>query len=585
MTTMLTGEPVPALQSLPKCPTGILGFDELTQGGLPRGRPSLVCGGPGCGKTLMAMEFLIRGIRDYDEPGVFVSFEERPEDLAANVRSLGFDLAALEADRKLLVDYVHVDPTEIDETGEFDLEGLFVRLGHAVDSVGARRVVLDTIESLFAGLSNHAILRAELRRLFRWIKNRGLTAIITCERGDGRLTRHGLEEYVSDCVVLLDHRVTDQLSTRRLRIVKYRGSSHGTDEHPFLIDDQGFSVLPVTSATLQYSVSDERVSSGVPALDEMLGSGKGFYRGSAILVSGTAGTGKTSLAIHFARAACLRGERCLYVAFEEAPGQLSRNMRSIGVDLESLEREGSLRMHAARPTVYGLETHLAQLGRLLQNFQPDAVVIDPISNLDQAGSLEGAGKTMVRLLDLLRRQGTTTFLTHLTNARDPLESTSIGVSSVVDTWLLLRDTEVSGERNRTLTILKSRGMAHSNQVREFLLTGDGIALVDAYIGTEGVLTGSARLAQRARETAAAVDREERIARARRELERKRAALTARIAALEAEFAAEADEMERQLEQQIAATDQLQSDQRAMAQSRRATILSPGNGAQADRGTT
>jgi circadian clock protein KaiC len=585
MTTMLADATASGLTALPKCPTGIQGLDELTQGGLPRGRPSLVCGGPGCGKTLMAMEFLVRGIREYDEPGVFVSFEERPEDLAANVRSLGFDLAALEADRKLMVDYVHVDPTEIDETGEFDLEGLFVRLGHAVDSVGARRVVLDTVESLFAGLSNHAILRAELRRLFRWIKNRGLTAIITCERGDGSLTRHGLEEYVSDCVVLLDHRVTDQLSTRRLRIVKYRGSSHGTDEHPFLIDDQGFSVLPVTSATLQYSVSDERVSSGVPALDEMLGGGEGLYRGSTVLVSGTAGTGKTSLAVHFARAACHRGERCLYVAFEEAPGQLSRNMRSIGVDLEPLERAGLLRMHAARPTVYGLETHLAQLGRLIQNFQPDAIVIDPISNLDQAGSLEGAGKTMVRLIDLLRREGITTFMTHLTSARDPLESTSIGISSVVDTWLLLRDTEISGERNRTLTILKSRGMAHSNQVREFLLGHNGIELVETYIGAEGVLTGSARLAQRARENAAAADRHEQITRTRRELERKRAALTARIAALEAEFAAEAAEVERQLEQQVTATHQLQSDQRAMAQSRHATILSPGNGAQADREAT
>ena len=583
MTTVLASEPSLVAKTLPKCPTGIQGFDELTGGGLPRGRPSLVCGGPGCGKTLMAMEFLVRGATQFDEPGVFMSFEERPEELAQNVASLGIDLQQLETDGKLVLDYVHVERSEIDETGEFDLEGLFVRLGHAVDTVGAKRVALDTIESLFAGLSNHSILRAELRRLFRWLKNRQLTAVITCERGEGSLTRHGLEEYVSDCVILLDHRVTEQLSTRRLRIVKYRGSAHGTDEHPFLIDEKGFGVHPVTSTQLHYPVSDERVSSGVSGLDDMLDGG-GFYRGSSVLVSGTAGTGKTSLAMSFARATCVAGEKCLYLAFEESPGQLKRNMRSIGIDLELLERQGLLHTHAARPTLFGLETHLAQLNRLVQEIRPSAVVIDPVSNLEQAGSYASAGKALMRMIDLLRRECITTFLTHLTNANDPLESTSIGISSVVDTWLLLRDIETNGERNRALYVLKSRGMSHSNQVREFVMGDKGIQLIEAYLGPEGVLTGSARLSQQAREQATALVREQQIAQARRQLERKRQALRDKIAALEAEFAAEAEETERTLAQLHAVETQLKTDRLQMARSRRVSRTIPGNGSESDGGS-
>jgi len=301
-----------------KARTGISGLDEITEGGLPRGRPTLVCGSAGCGKTLLAMEFLVRGATQFGEPGVFVSFEEAPEEIAANVRSLGFDVPALVQQKKLLVDHVRIDRGGFEEAGEYDLEGLFVRLGYAIDQVKAKRVALDTIETLFAGLSNEGILRSELVRLFRWLKQKGVTAVITGERGEGTLTRHGLEEYVSDCVILLDHRVDEQVSTRRLRIVKYRGSTHGTNEYPFLIDLRGFSVLPVTSLGLAHQTHNERVSSGIDALDEMLG-GSGYYRASSVLVSGTAGTGKTSLACHFADACCRRGEKVLFLPSRNLP--------------------------------------------------------------------------------------------------------------------------------------------------------------------------------------------------------------------------------------------------------------------------
>ena len=366
---------------MPKAPTGIQGLDEITGGGFPRGRPTLVCGSAGAGKTLLSAEFLVRGAMEYDEPGVFMAFEETAAELAQNVRSLGFDLEELEKRKKLAVDFVRIERSEIDETGDYDLEGLFIRLGAAIDSIGAKRVVLDTIENLFAGLQNQGILRAELRRLFRWLKDRGLSAVITAERGEGALTRHGLEEYVSDCVILLDHRVTDQISTRRLRIVKYRGTSHGTNEYPFLIDEDGFSVLPVTSLGLEHQVSEERISSGVPRLDTMLG-GQGFYRGTTILASGTAGTGKTSLAAHFVDAACERGERCLYFSFEESPAQLIRNMRSIGLNLEKWSKKGLVQFHSSRATFYGLEMHLAIIHKIVQEFEPKAVVFDPIGSLE-----------------------------------------------------------------------------------------------------------------------------------------------------------------------------------------------------------
>ncbi|QJW93545.1 circadian clock protein KaiC [Frigoriglobus tundricola] len=460
---------------LPKCPTGIPGLDDVTGGGLPMGRPTLVCGGPGCGKTLLAAEFLVRGATRYDEPGVFMAFEETAAELAANVRSLGFDLNDLIARKKLAVDYVYVERSEIDETGEYDLEGLFVRLGHAIDSLGAKRVVLDTLEVLFSGLSNAAVLRAELRRLFRWFKDRRVTVVITGERGDGSLTRYGLEEYVSDCVIALDHRVTEQVSTRRLRVVKYRGSAHGTNEFPFLISGDGITVVPITSAGMDHPASTERVSTGVAAVDGMLG-GKGYLRGTSVLVSGTAGTGKTSLAGHFAAAACARGEKCLYFSFEEAQSQLVRNLRSIGLDLEPWLSTGRLRVHSTRPTRYGLEMHLATMYQEVTDFAPQVVVIDPISNFIAAGTTTEAGAMLVRLVDFLKERGVTSLFTNLTHAGSAAEETDTGISSIIDTWLLLRDTERNGERGGVLYVLKSRGMAHSKQVREFRLTDGGIEL-------------------------------------------------------------------------------------------------------------
>src|ERR1700730_7660441 len=395
--------------TLPKSQTGIQGLDEITTGGFPRGRPTLVCGSAGAGKTLLAMEFLVRGPTEAREPGVFMAFEETAADLTENVRSLGFDLEKLIRQKKLVVDYVRIERGEIDETGDYDLEGLFIRLAAAIDAVRAKRVVLDTIENLFSGLQNQGILRAELRRLFRWLKDKGVTAVITAERGEGSLTRQGLEEYVSDCVILLHHRVTDQISTRRLRIVKYRGTTHGTNEYPFLIDEDGFSVLPVTSLGLQHRATAERISSGIPRLDEMLG-GKGFFRGSTILVSGTAGTGKTSVAATVVDAACRRGERGLYFSFEESPGQLIRNMRSIGLDLGQWKKKALLRFHSTRATFYGLEMHLAIIHKIVQEFQPRVVVIDPVGSLIQAGNRRDAHIMLIRLIDFLKQKGITAFL-------------------------------------------------------------------------------------------------------------------------------------------------------------------------------
>ena len=462
-----------AAESLPKAPTGVAGLDEITFGGLPRGRPTLVCGSAGSGKTLFAMEFLLRGALQYDEPGVFMAFEETEQDLAQNVRSLGFDLEDLIAKKKVAVDYVHVDRSEIDETGEYDLEGLFVRLGAAIDEVGAKRVVLDTLESLFSGFSNPAILRAELRRLFRWLKDRGVTAVITGERGEGALTRQGLEEYVTDCVILLDHRVTEQVSTRRLRIVKYRGTSHGTNEYPFLIDEEGFSVLPLTSLGLDHQVSEERISTGVPGLDGMLG-GKGYFRGSSIMVSGTAGAGKSSVAAHFADATCRRGERCLLFAFEESPAQIRRNMRSIGLDLQRWIDKGLLRIEASRPTLFGLEMHLVHIYKLVKDLDPHVVIVDPMSNFTASGSALQAEAMLVRMIDFLKMRGTTAMLVNLTTSDHP--ATGTGISSLIDTWVLLHDIEVGGEHRHMLHVLKSRGMAHSNQVQEFRITSEGIAI-------------------------------------------------------------------------------------------------------------
>jgi circadian clock protein KaiC len=555
------------LRTLSKAPTGIAGLDEITGGGFPRGRPTLVCGSAGCGKTLLAMEFLVRGVTQFGEPGVFMAFEETSEELTQNVRSLGFDLDDLAEQKKLAVDFVRVERNEIAETGEYDLEGLFVRLGYAIDSVGAKRVVLDTIETLFGGLSNFAIVRGELRRLFRWLKDKGVTAVITGESGNGTLTRHGLEEYVSDCVIQLDHRVTEQVSTRRLRIVKYRGTTHGTNEYPFLIDEDGISVLPVTSLGLQHAVSAERVSSGVPRLDTMLG-GEGYFRGSTVLVSGTAGSGKTSLAAHFTAAACQRGERSLYLSFEESPAQLLRNMRSIGIDLEPWVKKGLLQFHATRPSIHGLEMHLASIHKLVREFQPRVVIMDPVGSMVAAGTRRDATVMLIRLIDFLKLQEITAILTNLTSGDEALEKTDVDISSLVDTWLLLRDLELDGERNRVMYVLKSRGMAHSNQMREFLLTNRGVELQDVYIGAEGVLTGSARQAQEAKEKTAALLRQQEVEGKQRERERKREALEARIVAMRKEFEAEDEEAKRIIGQEHTSQQLVEQDREKMGRSRK-----------------
>ena len=559
------------IESLAKCPTGIEGLDEITGGGLPRGRPTLVCGTAGCGKTLFAMEFLVRGAMQYGEPGVFMAFEETAKDLTENVRSLGFDLDDLGRQKKLVVDFVRVERHEIEETGDYDLEGLFVRMGHAIDTIGAKRVVLDTIETLFSGLSNAAILRAELRRLFRWLKDKGVTAVITGERGEGgkgTLTRHGLEEYVSDCVILLDHRIIDQVSTRRLRIVKYRGTTHGTNEYPFLIDEDGISVLPITSPNLQHEVSEERISTGVARLDAMLG-GKGLFRGATVLVSGTSGSGKTSLSSHLVNAACRRGEKCLYFAFEESPGQIVRNMRSIGLDLEQWVKKQLLYFHAGRATMYGLEMHLATFHKLIQKLEPQIVVLDPIDSLILAGNHRDATAMLSRLIDFLKSKRITALLTNLSSNSNALENTGLDISSVADTWLLLRDIELGGERNRALYVLKSRGMAHSNQIREFLLTSQGIELQDVYLGPEGVLTGSARQSQEAREKASALIRQQEVERKHLEQARKHEALEARITALRKEFEAEETETKREIGQEKSRDEVMQRDREHMETSRKA----------------
>lgn len=541
-----TGHSELSTPKLAKCPTGIQGVDEITQGGLPRGRPTLVCGGAGSGKTLMAMEFLVRGALEFDEPGVFMSFEESSKELTQNVTSLGFDLAALEKSKKLALDHVVIERHQIEETGEYDLEGLFIRLGSAISDVGAQRVVLDTIEALFAALPNELILRSELRRLFRWLKEKGVTALITAERGEGTMTRHGIEEYVSDAVILLDQRVHDQIATRRLRVVKYRGSLHGTDEYPFLIDNTGISILPVTSLGLNYPVTEERISSGVPSLDAMLGGG-GYYRGNSVLISGTAGTGKTSLAAYFADAMCRRGERCLFLPMEESPPQIIRNMNSIGLNLQPWVDQGLLRFYAARPTLYGLEMHLAMIHKLARELKPTAVVLDPISNLSVVGTTAEVKSILMRMVDFFKIEGITGVFTNLEHPGET-ETTETGISSLMDIWLLVRNLENGGERNRGMYVLKARGIAHSNQVREFIISSQGVDLVDVYTGPGGVFTGSARLQQEARERVEEMLATQEVERRKRALNRRRKTLQAQIAALEAELAAEEEDVKLLLNQ-------------------------------------
>lgn len=528
---------------LVKSPTGINGLDEITLGGLPSGRPTLICGSAGCGKTLFSLEFLVRGATEFNEPGVFITFEEKAEELTANVVSLGFDLEKLQKEKKMRIDYIHIDKSEIEETGEYDLEGLFIRLNHAIDSIGAKRVVLDTIENLFTGLSNEGILRAELRRLFQWLKNKKVTAVITGERGEKTLTRQGLEEYISDCVILLDHRVSNQISTRRLRIIKYRGSVHGTNEYPFLIDEEGISVLPVTSLLLDKQVSSDTVSSGIPSLDGMFPKG-GFYKGSSILVSGTAGTGKTSIAASFANAACKRGEKCLFFAFEESPQQIIRNMRSIGIDLQKHVEKDLLTFYASRPTLYGLEMHLVAIHKAIKKFKPEVVVLDPITNLITVASFSDVKAMLVRLIDFLLVEQITVMFTALTLNNIVSEQTDDGVSSLVDSWLFIKDIEHNGERNRGLYVMKSRGMSHSNQVREFVITDNGIELIDVYLGSNGILTGSAREEQMLLEKTGQVLHTHAVSRKDRELMRKRKLLEAKIESLKTEFESAEDELNK-----------------------------------------
>jgi circadian clock protein KaiC len=570
---------VPEASGIAKTPTGIEGLDEITGGGLPAGRPTLICGAAGCGKTLFSVTFLYKGMVDYGEPGVFVSFEERPEDLIQNVKSLGYDLDRLIAEKKLAIDHIKLDPNQIEESGEYDLEGLFIRLGFAIDSIGAKRVVLDTIETLFGGLTNAAILRSELRRLFEWLKDKGVTAIITGERGDGQLTRHGLEEYVSDCVILLDNRVVDQITTRRLRIVKYRGSAHGTNEYPFLLDEQGVTVMPITSAGLDHGASSERVSSGIPDLDDML-EGEGYFRGSSILISGMAGAGKSTASAHFAAATCAAGGRCIYFAMEESPQQIVRNMKSIGLDLQSHVDAGRLIFVARRPSLWGLETHLAAMHREVERFDPDAVVIDPLSSLTGVGG--DVHSMVLRLVDFLKFRQVTALFTNLTHGNQEHAKTDIAISSLMDTWLLLYNKESNGEHNRQLYLLKSRGMAHSNQVREFLLTSEGIKLRDVYVGPGGVLTGSARLAQEAKEKADQLALEQESTRRNRELARKRRQIEAQIEMLKADLEREEHEVALISDEAETRAKKLAEDRDAMANSRRARGTQPTRGTSRER---
>ena len=555
-------------KKLPKSLTGIQGLDEITEGGLPTGRPTLICGSAGCGKTLLAMEFLVRGATQFNEPGVFMAFEETAKDLTQNVASLGFDLDTLVADKKIVLDFVYIERSEIEETGEYDLEGLFIRLGQSIDSIGAKRVVLDTIESLFAGLPNPLILRAELRRLFRWLKDKGVTAVITGEQGEETLTRQGLEEYVSDCVIVLDHRVKDQTSSRRLRVVKYRGSTHGTNEYPFLIDEDGISIVPVTSLGLGHNASIDRIPSGISRLDTMMG-GKGFFRGSTVLISGTAGTGKSSICAHFVDAACRRGERALYFSFEESPGQIIRNMRSIGIDLEQWVKKGLLHFQATRPAFAGLEMQLTMMHKATIKFDPQVVIVDPLNGFITGDNIDDVKSMLMRLADFLKTKQISSMFTQFMSSNVAHGTGDIAIASMVDTWLVMHDIEIGGERNRCLYILKSRGMGHSNQVRECLITDHGVELCEVYVGAGGVLTGSARIAQEAQELALTLTRKQEVERRQIEIESRRKALEAKVAALRAEFGVQEAESMKIIMQEQAQASQLLTGRLEMGLSRSA----------------
>ena len=527
---------------LDKAPTGISGLDQILAGGLPRGRVTLVAGSAGAGKTLLGMNFLVAGARQYDEPGVLMTFEESAAKVALNVRSLGFDIDELVRTGQLVVLAFRVDPSEIVQAGVFDFEPIFAILDDAIKQVGAKRVVLDTIEVIFGAFGDDAIVRSELIRLVRWLDDRGVTVILTGERGNGdnnSLTRHGIEEYVTDCVIVLDHRVSAEISTRRLRVVKYRGSAHGTNEYPFLISARGFTVLPITSVALDYAASEERVSTGIPRLDHMLGGG--MFRGSTLMVSGAAGTGKTSVGASVVDSACARGERALMVLLEESPDQVVRNMRSLGLDLRPWVEAGLLRIWAARPSAFGLETHLAILAGLIEEEKPSVAVLDGITSLSNGILTTELASSVARQIDLLKSRGITSVITALGQGEDV---NAMSVSAMVDTWLQLRNIEANGERNRLLFVLKSRGTAHSNQVREFVLTDHGVELVDVYIGAAGVLAGSARVTQQAAERDEQLRIAEELAHRRRELHRSVIEREAHLVATQDQLDAEQTEISR-----------------------------------------
>lgn len=529
-------------QDLPKSPTGIRGFDDITGGGLPQDRTTLICGGPGSGKTLFAIEYLINGIQEFNEPGVFIAFEETRDDLIRNFASLGFDLAHLIEQGKLIIDEIVMDTHHAQQTGDYDLEGLFIRLEYTVNKVKAKRIAIDTIEVIFDLLGNSARLRSELRRLFRWIKEKKVTTVITSESEKGLLTRHDIEPYVSDCVIFLDQRLQDQLARRRLRIVKYRGSLHGTDEYPFLIDQDGISVLPITSVGLDYTSSEERVATGIAGLDKMLG-GEGYFRGSTILVSGSSGTGKTSFAAHFVNAACQRGEHCIYFTFEESASQILRNMRSIGIDLRPWMSGNLLQINAIRPTMYNLEIHLAMMQKLIQDFQPETIVVDPVTSFDLIGNTTDISLLFTRLIDFCKMRGITTLVTSIITSSPGSVIKETNLSSLVDTWISLQDIEVGGERNRVLYVLKSRGMKHSKQITEFEFSSDGIHLIDAYADSEGMLTGSARFAREIQKELEELEFQQQVAIKRLKFESRQAALKAQIEALQAELKMESAELQ------------------------------------------
>lgn len=548
---------------LPKAATGIDGLDQITGGGFPRNRSTLICGGPGCGKTLLSLEFLIHGVERYGENGVFVAFEESTEDLITNSKSLGKDLERYIQENRLILEPIQIERNEIEETGEYDLEGLIARLSYAIDHVQAKRVVIDTMDSLFSGFENKRIVRGELRRILSWLKQKGVTTVITSELGEGRMTRSGIEEYVTECVILLDHRVQNQIATRRLRVLKYRGTRHSPDEFPFVIDDRGLSVLPVSSLHLDYPASNERITTGIAGLDEMLG-GLGFYRGSSILVSGAAGTGKSSISATMAHAACQRGERCIYFAFEESPQQIVRNMKSIGLHLDEWVRKGLLQFHAVRPTLNGIETHLVKMYQQVEFFQPSLVVIDPLSSLMTIGTTQEVKSLFTRLADHLKMNGITAFFTCLIYHAIEDENTDIGISSLMDHWLVVRSLESNGTKDRGLYILKSRGMAHSSQIREFKMSDQGIELVDVYVGPNGILTGSSRIAQEAKDRIELLRKSQKLEMTKMELMRKKSVLEYQIKALQEEFTAEEEKLKWLIQQNQEVEEEFKSGIKSIA---------------------